>query len=63
MGGDEPLKKFKVTYVTNTKTIEMVVEAESEDDIWGINVENDPRILSKTEIEHDDGGITEIKEI
>ena len=57
------MKKFKVTYVTNTKTIEMVVEAESEDDIWGINVENDPRILSRTEIEHDDGGITEIKEI
>ena len=56
------MKKFKVTYVTNTKTIEMIVEAESEDDIWGIKVD-DPRILSKTEIEHDDGGITEIKEI
>ena len=57
------MKKFRVTYVTNTKTIEMIVEAESEDDIWGINVENDPRILSKTEIEHDDGGIAEIREI
>ncbi|MFD1350190.1 hypothetical protein [Oceanobacillus caeni] len=55
------MKKFKVTYVPNSKTIECIIEAENEDEAF-YNWTEDKNIISEKEIEHDDSSV-DVEEI